>query len=174
MATAGLLIYLLVHYYGATGQYQAGNVLLEPAVAEKMAYNSYDIKTNDQNARFVFQDALFTFPGGQNAPHSNILTAAQYEKIYHLVQEDMSLISPGNEITALFDTQPSAELAIRVKTNSPAKWQAESLIFQKMQVLVNEKYYRISLHEENPGENWVYFHHKRIFQEILEIAGNEQ
>jgi hypothetical protein len=56
-----------------------------------------------------------------------------------------------------------------VKTESSAKWQATTKIFQETQFLVNGSYFRVELHEQTAGERWAYFYHPQVYRDVMAI-----
>lgn len=166
IASASLIVFMLVHYLGPSGKYIAKNVFLSPEIAYKMAYNDKNTKTWS-DTRFVFQKLEFVYPDEVTGRwKSLVLNDEQYHRVYAILSPDVSILEPDKEIVHLFEKEDFASLILTVKTNSPAQWQAETKVFQEVQITINEKYYRIQLHEDESGTHWVYFYHPRLFEEI--------
>lgn len=160
---------MLVHYLGPTGKYEAKNVFLSPEVAYKMEYNDRNTKTWG-DSRFVFQKLEFLYPDPVTGRWRSVpLTDEQYHQVYKILSPDVSILDPAEDVVDLFNERDFASLVLTVKTNSPAQWQAETKVFQQVQILLEEKYYRIELHEDNSGTHWVYFYHPRLYDELNEI-----
>lgn len=170
MASASFLVFMLVHYFGPTGKYVAKNVFLAPEVAYKMEYNDKNTKTW-ADSRFIFQKIEFLYPDEVTGRwHTIQLTDEQYHQVYNTLSPDVSILDPAEDIVDLFNNQDFASLVLTVKTNSPSQWQAETKVFQQIQILITEKYYRIELHEDESGTHWVYFYHPRLYEKLKAIT----
>lgn len=169
VSSGALLVFLLVHYFGPSGRYDAKNVLLAPNVAEQMDYNDHNPVTG-ADSRYVFKHAELSVPDPKIKKMSTvILDHADYQKAYDIIAKDVSFATPPEEVVIFFDSSNYATLTLTVKTNSPAKWQEDTKVFQEMQILTEYPYYRIQLHEDQKGIHWVYFYHPDIYQQITRI-----
>ncbi|MFN4173776.1 MAG: hypothetical protein ACK4HV_01560, partial [Parachlamydiaceae bacterium] len=91
------------------------------------------------------------------------LDEATYAQIYALIEGDKSLI----DIPSVKVENPS-KITLFVRTESPSEWQKEVKTFQTIEFLADD-YYRVELHEDNPGTNFAYFNHPDIRQTVFKI-----
>lgn len=169
ICAAFLLTFFFVYQYGPSGQYVAKNVLLDPAILGKLNYNDTDPKTGGVS-RFIFDSLEFTWYDDATKAWKKIdVNAEKYARFYNQFAGEISIKNPSDEIVNLFNSSTSAKLILRVKTESSAKWQAATKIFQETQIVNNGNYYRVELHEQATGEHWAYFYHPHMYQEVFSI-----
>lgn len=167
VAFASLMTIFGVFYYGPSGKYSVNNALIAPEILEKMSYNAPNQKING-NDRFVFDDIIFS-SYIENKFKQLSISIDQYKKFYALIMTDVSLLNVPKEIESLFSKATPASLILRVKTESGAAWQKESKIFQEVHFAREGNYFRIKLHEQETSNNWVYFQHPQIYQDVLNL-----
>lgn len=167
---AFLLTFFFIYNYGPSGQYRARNVLLAPALFQELNYNDKDPKTNQLN-RFIFDNLeLSWYDEETNTRKKMDVDKDRYEQFYNIVASDQSIQDPVSEIRMEFNRPNIATLKLNVKTESSAKWDAATKVFQETQLLNDGNYYRVELHEDNPGgEHWAYFYHPHIFHDVKAI-----
>lgn len=156
----GAVVYL-VNAYGPSGGYKLRNVLLAPSILQDLWYSSPNPKTGG-NARFIFKDIEFEKMGEKPI----LVDEGKYQQFYEKVQGDKSLVDPQEADLLPFD-QLKSRLKINVKTESDAKWQARTEIFQEVQFAKDT--YRVELREDNPGSHWAIFHHPGIEKEAEQL-----
>lgn len=161
-----LLSVVIVMLYGPTGRYSVNTALLAPELIPTLSYNDTNNKTGG-SSRFVFDSIEFTFPDASLKQQNLQIDPNQYSRFYQLIASDKSLLDPPPEVISLFTHDPLASIAIKVRTESHAKWQDETKLFQQIDI-VND-YFRVSLHEEVLTGNWVYFYHPQIYQKTLNL-----
>lgn len=167
IAFACLMTVFGVYYYGPSGRYIVKNALISPDILEKMSYNAPNQKIN-ANDRFIFDDIVFSYYNSNENKMSQLSASLdQYKKFYQSIVSDVSLLNVPLDIEALFLKVQPASLILRVKTESNAAWQKESKIFQEVHFAREGNYFRIKLHEQEKSNNWVYFHHPHIYQDVL-------
>lgn len=146
---AALLAYAFIHYYGPSGRYLAGHVLLDPAIFKQINYREKDPATG-QTVNLQFD--RIEFSKAPNAIKKEIPVEA-YQRFYTLVATDKSV--PGHERAF---SEPSS-LKIWMKGMGES-----AKIFQVVQ-FIREDEYRVRLQD---GE-WAYFSHPNIYQEVQKL-----
>jgi len=163
------VVVFLVSYYGPSGSYKIENVLLSPKVIEELWYSSPNPKTGG-TSRFVFKNIEISYYDKQEKKWLQKTVALDhYAKFYNLVVSDKSLSPPDSEVYAMFQQTGVVRMAINVTTESSAKWQASSEVFQEVEFAPEGDYYRVELHEDNPGAHWAYFQHPNITEKAMKI-----
>lgn len=156
----------MVYNYGPTGRYLAQNVLLSPLYTEKLSYNDVNPKTGG-TTRFVFDRIEFAFYDAVQKQWRKIaIDSDHYQKFYDLVAGEQSLQELSSEIEALFSRSNGSTLTLTVKTESNAKLDGTTKVFQQVQFVNAGNYYRVQLHETNPSGRWAYFYHKGIYDAV--------
>lgn len=153
--------------YGPTGQYEATTALLGPELLSQLNYNDNNSKTGGVD-RFVFDRIEFSYFDASRRKWIQIpINEDQYVEFYQMIASDKSILDPNGQMEVLFFKDSPSKLSLIVKTESPAAWQALAKIFQEVQFV--EDYYRVRLHEQAPGEHWVYFHHLKIAEKTAQL-----
>lgn len=162
-----LLTVSLVYFHGPSGKYVLGNVVLAPEVLDKLNYNDKNPKTG-QSDRFVFDHIEFTWYEDEVKEWKKLqVDKEKYATFYNAYRDQSSLLDPSEDILALFKGPFNASIALKVKTESSSSWQADSKDFQEIQFVFQGNYFRVKLHEQNPGDHWVYFYHPHIYHDVL-------
>ncbi len=137
---------LLTTYMVKTGpqeeRYTVKKVLLAPTVLEKSA-SSFSLQYQEQET--FWKELLLTFD--------------QYKKLYHIMEQDVSLKEVNKEIIYLFNKNRNTALTIRAKTSSGKE------IVQVVEFSPDTMYYRVGLLAE--GEGFAYFRHPNVLLEVL-------
>jgi hypothetical protein len=170
---AFLIAFLGVYYLGPSGRYSARNVLLNPEVAFKLNYNDYNQKTGGES-RFVLDSIEYAYylPEVGSWKKKGI-DQETYQKFYRLIESDTSIREISEDVINLFRVPPPASLILYVHTESDASWQEARKIFQQIDFLDKEGYYRIELREDASGAQWAYFYHPGIYQKVTQLFLNE-
>lgn len=165
--SALLLSFFFVYNYGPSGRYLGETALISPNVLSDLNYNDFNPKISSDD-RFVFDRIDFDY--FQNHQKKNLqLTFDQYRTLYNHIRQEESLSNPDS-VVAQFNNPELATLTIKVRTESPSAWQAAEKIFQEVQFIPDQEFFRVSLHEQNQGVHWVYFRRPGIYQEIMDIV----
>lgn len=163
IACALLISGFLLYYYGPTGSYLAQNTVLSPAVSEILRYQDVDGNTRGR-ARFVFDGIEFSYYDSKdNQWHQKTVDQPQYRKIYELIQNDKSLEVPS-AVKTFFNETNMVSLIIKVR---PENGQQETRIFQTINFVNDGDYYRVQLREANSKDQWAYFYHPHITQDLF-------
>lgn len=140
---AFLLAAALLHYYNPSGRYTAGNLLLAPAVLDKL--------NDKKTAPFLFDGIeLMSYDAGKKQWKKSQVSKESYGAFYQSVSQDLSLESKPD----LNQFNTPLKLQIKVKEEDQAK------VFQELEVPEEGSLYRILV-----DGDWVYFQHERIGQE---------
>lgn len=167
LAAAFGVTFFFIYTYGPTGQYLVETTLLEPKLLTQLNYNDYNKITNAQD-RFVFDHLTFSYYDQKSQVWKNVpATEMQYSQFYEKVAGQKSLSSIPEETVRKFAESNPAKLSIYVRTESPAAWQKETKLFQEVQFV--ENYFRVELHEQEPGTNWAYFYYPRIYEDAVKL-----
>lgn len=171
---ASLLTFYFVYNFSPSGQYKAKNVLLAPNLFQDLNYNDTDPTTN-QISRFVFGNLEFNWYDEETKTWKKLeVDQDKYSQFYNLVASDRSVDDLDSEVKLGFSTLSPSKLILNVKTESNAKWQAATKVFQETQFITDGHYFRVELHEANPGEHWAYFYHPNIYHDVKAIMVPEQ
>jgi len=83
-----------------------------------------------------------------------------------VISGDSSVMEVSDEIQGLFHLKTPATLAlvVRSETGDGAK------AFQEVQFVNRGNYYRVLLREESKKQNWAYFYHPDIFNQVLQVV----
>lgn len=160
---------MLLYYYSPSGRYVVKNALLAPELTTALMYNDTNHKTGG-SSRFVFDGIEFAFYDSETKQQRKLqITPEQYQNFYQLIASEQSLLDVSKEVVALFNQEATAKLSIKVRTESHAAWQDETKIFQSVLFVFEGDFFRIELHEEKSANNWVYFYHPGIYQEVMKV-----
>lgn len=166
---AFLVTLFFLYNYGPSGRYAVRNVLLAPELILSLNYNDTNTKTGG-DSRFVFDDIEFSYYDNTGKKWNKLhIDHDHYSQFYQLIVSDISLQKVSRHIEAMFQERAPSSLVLKVRTDSSAKWQEETKIFQEIHFVEDGDYYRIELHEENKTQNWAYFYHPNIYQEVLRL-----
>lgn len=163
VAAFGVAAFFVLNY-GPSGNYTLGQTLLNPELLAKLNYNDYNPKTGGQD-RFIFDVIEYSwFDDEKKDWQKKNLDESTYAHIYNLIESDKSL----NDVPSTKGI-PASRITLFVRTESPSEWQKEVKTFQIVEFIADD-YYRVELHEDNPGTNWAYFNHPKIRQEVFKIV----
>jgi len=153
---------LFVWYYSPSSNYLVKYVLLSPDIMPEISYNDYNPKTGGKS-RFVFDDLIYTyFEKVTNQWHTSAVSLEEYKNIYRQIA---NLSSLDGDTEQFFGGPEQTILTIKVKTESNAAWQVVDKDFQTVQ-FSKDDYFRVELHEQNPGKHWAYFYMPGIYAEV--------
>lgn len=140
----------LLYSYSPTGEYKAGNLILEPSVLGSLSHTDF---SKDKKRTLVKDLILF-----QNLEGEKIqVTTDQYAEIYALLNNDIS--TDLNEVNE--NRQASLEIYFREDFDRVPK------VFQTIVFFPYSHHYKIKVFSDNQ-EN-AYFYHPDIYTKILEI-----
>lgn len=160
---------MTLNCYGPSGTYIAKNILLEPQLLEKLNYNDTNSKTGGMS-RFVFNEIEFSYYDSSQKQWRRIkIPHNLYQQFYTAVANDRSILNFPKEMENKFTQSPSPTLTLSVRTESPAEWQQEVKVFQEVNFLPQDNYFRIQLHEQNKTGNWAYFYRQNIYSEVMHL-----
>lgn len=162
VVTACLVALFFLWQYGPTGKYQLNRALIAPEVLAQFNYNDIDPKTGGTD-RFVFDQIVVISKNGKQ-----VIDLVTYGKIYTALQGDKGVVG-DHEMEKLFLPESSLKMTVSVRAESKAVWQAIIKVFQEVDFAESGDYYRVLLHQQDPGAHFAYFHHPKIKDELLEI-----
>lgn len=167
-AAAFLISGLLLYYYSPSGQYIAKNALVDPEVAENLAFNDFDPKTGAL-ARYVFDGFIFSYyDQSSKTMKQKKIGVNLYTDFYNSISSDTSILEVPPDVTLLFNQEGFAKLIVQVRTESHEAWIDNTKPFQQIQLMAND-YYRIELREDNPKGKWIYFFHPGIYAATMKL-----
>lgn len=165
--TAMMIALFFITYYGPSGRYTIDKTLLSPNLLHELNYNDANQKTGGFD-RFIFDKIVFSYQSTiDKLWHQSTVSETKYADFYRLVKDEVNIDRPEAEVITAFMREPSSKLKLMVKTESPAAWQALEKTFQEIQFI--KDYFRIDLHEQTTGVNWVYFHRPGIGEEVYHL-----
>lgn len=163
---AGLLSLVFIYYYGPSGRYVAGNVILDPSVIEQInAQDTHSKKGGD--LRFSFDRIEFSYYVPKHSqPQIQSVSPANYAKFYSLVSSEKSLEEIPPNIEPLFTQSRPITLSIFMRTIEPSKVKSEPQVFQMIQ-FIPEDYFRVQLRDGKDQGEWAYFNHPQLYLEVM-------
>jgi len=168
IVAAFLITGFFIWNYGPSGRYEIATTLLAPHLLNELNYNDSNPKTGGFD-RFVFDRIVFSYLSPGKSWVKTTISEQEYAQFYEIVKNTKSVANPPSDIAADFMRDPVGFLSFIVRTESPAAWQAVEKTFQEVQFAKNDNYFRIELHEQNPGEHWAYFYHPGIVTEAFKL-----
>ncbi len=163
-----ILAFIMLMYYGPTGQYVAGQTMLSPDIIEKISFKDAH-PTTHKSVQFVFDHTEFVFFDYlRGSWQQRRVPSEAYLKFYRTISSDRSLDDLKNDVMDLFQKPSPMALVTSVRTDiSPAV-----KIFQIIQ-FTKEGYYRVKLHGQDDKSEWAYFYHSGLYQAIMNIFASD-
>jgi hypothetical protein len=168
-------LFLMLYSSGLSGAYLAKNVLLSPESVKVLNFNNPGPKSSKTkiSPQFVFDLIEFSF---YDAVHKRVIHTqvdiAYYAELYKIIENDSSLT--GNAVlneAALKFNNIEATLFIKFRSRRGEDvLQGSSDVFK---VEFIKDYYRISLRDQNLHQQWAYFKHVNIFEQVLGLFRND-
>lgn len=169
LAAAFLITGFFLYYYSPSGKYLIQNALIDPQLVDKLVFNDNNPKTGAFD-RYVYDDMLFSYYDSDKKTWQKAkVSPDQYRAFYKIVQNDLSILEVPNDVLMLFNQENIAKLIIQVRTESHAAWQDNTKPFQQIHILPTGDYYRVELREQNSKNQWVYFRHPHVYQDVIGI-----
>lgn len=166
MTSAVLLAGYMIGYYGPSGRYLAGNTMLAPAVMQRINEQSTHSKKRGE-AKLIFDQIEFSyFDKGSGQRYQIPLSLEQYEQFYNQVAAEKSIVELTPEISQAFANSLSTNLTVSMHNDLHTTQQAA--IFQMIQ-FVESDYFRVQLLGEKNTEEWAYFYHPSILQDVMSL-----
>lgn len=165
LAITGAILFTIagLYYYGPSGNYAAGNILLSPDIVFNLSYKDINSKTG-KTSQFSFDRIEFLY--SSNGSWERIaVDQDSYRKFFDLIKNEKSL-TDSPQLANLFLHGSPATLNLTVKGEG---WTEAFKNFQEVQFLPKEDYYRIQLREDSPSAAWAYYHHAGIYDKALNI-----
>lgn len=156
-----ILVFAVAYYYGPTGSSLAGNVLLSPVVIKKLSYTEggYQGKTVE---RYIFDSLeLLYFSLADREWKSVAVSMEDYKSFFEAVESNHSLVSPSEEVIALFSKGYSSRLFLKVKKINGIEG-VRNKVFQEVAFSSDGNYFRVELHQANSIREWAYFYQPGI------------
>jgi hypothetical protein len=158
-----------VRNYGPGSRYDIQNVLLKPELVHELSYTETD-PMSGLPSRYVLDGIEFSYL----EPESNTwkkkqVSQAKYQQFYDLVAKEKSVLELTDEIRQSFAISPPSRLVIKVRSeggNTPKT-------FLEVDFANQGDFYRVMLRNNPQQEEWAYFHHPRIYQDILYLFTHE-
>lgn len=163
-----LLAFLMLMFYGPSGEYVAGQTILSPVVIEKISFKDIHPKTQ-KHVEFVFDHTEFVyFDYLRGSWTQKEISSEAYSKFYNLVSSDKSFNETNQEVQEFFlKTSPLALVtSVRTEVSPTVK------IFQVIQ-FTKEGYYRVKLHEQEEKNEWAYFYHSGLYPKIMNLFSSD-
>lgn len=162
---AFLLSFLFVYYYGPSGRYVAGAVLLDPSIIKEIDYQDHEL-SKGKKLRFIFDRIEFSyFDSKKKTINTFSIPFKSYQRFYERVSSEKSVQEIPEDIKKLFLGSYPAALTINMR--SKVAQEGVSRSFQVVQLIAAD-YFRVQLHEKKEGE-WVYFYQKNVYQQSMSL-----
>ncbi len=140
----------MVYFYGPTGLYQAGSVLLDPGVHEKVIDRHGQSYTFDRVEYRSFNEALGRW-------ETQTLSEKAWSEFYDSVKTDRSIADISPEFAAKFHRQHLPHMIVWVKLGTNLNGDKA---LQRVEMLPGEGIYRVELLPQSgdPDQDvWAYF-----------------
>ncbi len=163
-----LFALLFLYYYGPTGRYIAGQTLLDPSIIEQINYQENHSKKG-QKAHFMFdRTEFFYFDPQQGEMLQKIIPLETYQTFYTWIASEKSIEKVTEEIKKIFLTPHLALLTTRMHRIEAVNSSPSTQVFQVVQ-FVQGDYFRVQLHEAQEQNEWAYFYHPNLYQEVIRL-----
>lgn len=163
---ACLLASIFLYYYGPSGQYVAGHVLLDPTIMEQIHYQDLQ-PGRGRKVHLSFDHIEFSSSDSQkNQGQPSIIPLETYQSFYTLVALEKSLKQVDQEVQNDFHQSQTSILTIHMRAKEGQDHDINK-IFQVVQ-FVPEDYFRVQLHEKSEGE-WAYFYQPGLYHKIMQL-----
>lgn len=171
VASALLVVLLLLYLYNPSGRYEGKNVLLSPQLVEQISFEDLNGKTG-ASSRFVFDNMELVFYDiAAQRWQSYPISLEKYATFFNAVQSDLSLADPDKKVENIFASQKVASLHIVAKTVSDEKWQKITKVIQEVEFAAADDLYRVDLRQEAlGGKGWAYFHRQNISELLTALT----
>ncbi len=164
--TAVIFALFMLYYYGPTGSYTLGNVLLSPETITKLSFEDSD-QPGRNSPRYQYDHIEYANWNAENKQWQRVdVSPGDYQHFYESIAQEKSILEVPHEIVNLFYSIPPSKLTIFVRNQADNPTQKE--ISKPMQVaeFSNEgNYYRIELRSQEGSGGWAYFHRPKIREE---------
>lgn len=171
VVAACLLAAVMLYYYNPTGNYRAGNALLEP---QRMLSLHFQEDTRRGNKEvFVFDRLIFSYYDSEAKQwQRQVVSMEKYGELYTLVKEDESLAEVPHGAKDSFYRGHTALLVVSVRPEGAVSSKQDK-VFTQVEFSDRDDYYRIQLRAngsvQNNDDGWAYFYHPKIYQEVLKV-----
>jgi hypothetical protein len=170
ISSAVIIAFGVAYYYGPSGLYQAKNITFPPDFFSDLKYYASGPK-GKQSSAFIFDAIIFSyFDEGKKEWENISLTLDQYKQIYNLFYNDESVETVTEEVKEQFTTNYFVSIYLRVRIDTSLESEASVKTFQEINIVNHGDYYRIEVHEEGSQNNWVYFYHPSIYDEVMKVV----
>lgn len=164
---ATLLAVAFIYYYGPSGRYIAGNMILDPAIIQSINYQENDPRTG-QKIRFLFDRLEFSYFDKQKGEvQKGVLPIERYQKFYNLIAAEISLQEVTHQIEDLFIRSHPTVLITNMR-RADVSGSSSTFIFQLVQ-FVQEDYFRVQLRAGQGQGEWIYFYKPHLYQDVMDL-----
>ena len=168
LALAGFLLYV----YGPTGVYSVKNVMVSPSLVGGLTYADQN-PSSGKISRYTFEKIEFSYWQADKRQWSKRqISLDSYQRFYEAYAHENSLPIVGEEVIREFQQIPPAKIVVYVRLAGDDP-KAALKAFQEVQFANEGDFYRVELHEQDAASSWAYFHHPRIYQEVLALFANK-
>ncbi|MDP1836305.1 MAG: hypothetical protein Q8K75_10330 [Chlamydiales bacterium] len=168
VGVACAIVALMVYIYSPTGRYWSQHAIISPAVLASGSF-SETIEGTTKVQRYQFDKVDYTYFDKEQAKWLTVaLSNEQYQKFWALIEKDWS-IPPNETLIQSFRDPKLSHLSIWVKPDpgtSPIK------AIQEVFFVPNSDIYRVELRGTDLKDQWAYFVHSNIYQQVHELFVN--
>jgi len=163
MAFLGVIFF--VYVLGSSGHYAVRALLMTPeSLAQRAPHPNHFVLSKME---FIRKDNL------GNGWHRCAVNLHAYNAFYQLVSSEKSISDVAEEIVASFTLCSPASLTIFLKPTSQETVLQEAKIYQKIQFVDGNEFFRVQIHPsqatEVPMEEWAYFRCPGIYDKALKF-----
>jgi hypothetical protein len=165
-ACASLLVALLIHQWGPSGRYIAGQTLLSPQTIEEINQRSQEDVAKKKKS-FIFDHIEFSyFDENQRTMRQQPVSIENYEKFYQMISSEKSL-DQSETLNSLFTGMHPTILTITMHATEKNASAQSAQIFQMIQF--KDNYFRVQLHEGEEKGEWAYFYYSNLYTKIFQL-----
>ncbi len=165
IACAFLIVFLLVRYYGPTGQYTIEQVLLQPDLLPQLSYQERD-PTTGKMSQYTYDHMEYTyFDSASSQWKKQDVSTDRYKEFVRLVAGDRSLLDPQESVLVSFSQKRAAVLTVWVKNNLSTALKT----FQEIAFVPDVDLFRVELRQQDNVQPWAYFEHTGIYEDTKRL-----
>lgn len=165
---AFLLVFWLVKEDPGAKELKVSEALLSPETIEELSNRAVNA-SGKFSAEYLVESIDFsTFDTDKGKWEMTQVDIQPYQQIYRILEKDVGRQKVPDDVIDQFDKTNISTLAIYVKVNKPYQVGSTNNLFQQIQLLPTDDWYRVQIHADEP--QWFYYQHMGALKEILSIV----
>lgn len=168
VVVACAIVAFMVYSYSPNGRYWSQHAIISPAVLASGSFNE-TIEGTTKTQRYQFEKVEYTYFDKEQAKWLTVdVSAEQYRKFWAMIEKDWSVPASENLIQTFRDPKLS-HLSIWVKADPGT---SPSRAIQEIFFVPNSDIYRVELRGTDLKDQWAYFVHSGIYQQVHQLFIN--